>query len=93
MGFLLRRSGYFLYAMAFGLLDRLVGCTVTEVRLTLPGADLKVDFDDSFSLVIFADQANQVDEYCNYTLSTKNMTIVNGPRSKVIVSGRELQQR
>jgi hypothetical protein len=69
-------------------IDQLVGQTVVEVGLTYPAADIKIDFDSGLSLVIFADQANEVDEYCNYVVSTDSRIIVNGAKSQISLQAR-----
>lgn len=74
-------------AMMNGI-EKIVGKTVAEVRLTYPAADIKIDFDSGLSLVVFADQANEVDQYCNYAISTNSEIIVNGAKSLISLQAR-----
>jgi len=69
-------------------LRQLVGKAINQARLMWPAADIRLDFDGGFSLLLFADQANELDNYCNYTLSTEYETIVNGSKSKISFSRR-----
>ena len=61
----------------------LVGRRVLAVAVTYPAGDLHLAFDDGISLKAFADQANELDDYCNYTVSANSQVVINGSRSKL----------
>lgn len=69
-------------------LDAFIGRKVLDVKLMYPAGDITIDFDNGTSLVVFADQSNEVDNYCNYVISTNAQIIENGPRSLVSVRTR-----
>jgi hypothetical protein len=66
-------------------LRNLIGRTVTDAVCTYPGGDLAITFDDSLALRIFVDQANEVDEFCNYTFATKDLLVTNAAKAEIKV--------
>jgi hypothetical protein len=73
-----------------GGLEKLIGTTIVEAKLTHPAMDIKIAFDNGLTLVVFADQANEADKYCNYTVSEKSKIIINGAKSEISVLARPL---
>jgi hypothetical protein len=64
-------------------LRQIIGAHVVKVRAQLPGGDMEIIFDNGISLLIFADQSNEVEKIDNYTFYSPNFIITNGPKSLI----------
>jgi len=69
-------------------LMQLVGKHVVDVEIRLPAGDLEITFEDKRILVVFADQANEIDRWDNYTFYSPAYVMKNGYRSLVSVLPR-----
>lgn len=69
---------------------RLPGQVVSTASISSPGFDLRLCFDYSTSLIVFADQANETDCYVNYTFLTPRSLITIGPRSSLEMKRRSI---
>jgi hypothetical protein len=69
-------------------LRSLIGSTVSSATVTRPAADLEIVFAGKMRLLVFADQANEVDEIDNFVLYAQTQIITNGARSRVNIRPR-----
>lgn len=69
-------------SMAIGL-KQIIGAHVAKVRVRLPAGDIEIIFDNGLSLLVFADQCNEVDQINNYTFYSPNSIVTNGPKSLI----------
>ncbi len=71
-------------------LNQLIGQHISDVQLSLPAHDLGLTFENGMTLLIFCDQANEVDEFDNYTcLINGEYFAVNHVYDVVIESGNK----
>jgi hypothetical protein len=66
-------------------LTQLIGRRVMDLKVCMPAGDLEIAFEDGKVLVIFADQANEVDQSDNYTFYSSVYAITNGHKSSISV--------
>jgi hypothetical protein len=69
-------------------LTRLMGCIVTETKLSKPGQDLFMKFDNKYQLTVFSCWSNEAEPATNYSVSTPTATFSVESRSEILVESK-----
>jgi hypothetical protein len=74
-----------------GELGVLVGSSVKRSELREPGLDCEIAFTNGVSLLVFCDSGSETEDDCNdnYSLFLEREVVTVGPRSRIVVEGRE----